>query len=430
MKPRTLTYIIAMAMFTVPAVPVRSAAQDYKGHGGYTVTNLGTLGGTSSLANSINDEGWVAGQANLQGNQTAHAVLWQRNAEIEDLGTLGGPNSGVYFPVKDDIGLIVGVADTSNPDPLQEDFCSFASDGYSGNYLCLGFAWQGGTMTPLPTLGGNNSYATAANNWGQVVGLAENSTHDLGCIPPQVFDWEAVIWGPKPGEINELPPFSGDAVAGALAVNDRGQVVGGSGICGPVSSAVSLHAVLWRDGSVSDLGNLGGVMNNVASGINNRGEVIGLSDLAGDATFHTFLWTEDKGMQDLGTLPGDILSSPQGINYQGEVVGTSCDASGNCRAFLWQDGVMTDLNTLVCPGTSLYLTQGYDINDRGEIVGEAYDSNTGETPAFQAVPSDRGEDCEANSSPAQKVVLPENVREKLRQRRGFGRLGAGLMSPQ
>ncbi len=87
-----------------------------------------------------------------------------------DLGTLGGPNSAVYWPVKDDIGLITGVSDTSDTDPLGEDFCA-----YGTGLTCRGFLWHDGKMIELPTLGGNNGQATAVNNRGQVVGYAENS---------------------------------------------------------------------------------------------------------------------------------------------------------------------------------------------------------------------------------------------------------------
>jgi probable HAF family extracellular repeat protein len=417
MNSRLSMSIAAMTVFAALATPIRLAAQDHqgrnKGHARYTITDLGSLGGTSSEANGINNKGWVTGQAKLPGDQTGHAFLWQERSGMTDLGTLGGPNSAVFWPVKDDRGLIAGISDTSNTDPLGENFCGFGT-----GLICLGFQWRDGTMSPLPTLGGNNSYATAANNRGQVVGLAENSTQDPNCIAPQVLDWEAVIWGPKLGEMHELPPLSGDSIAGAIAINDRGQVVGGSGFCGPVSSAVSVHAVLWQNGSPIDLGNLGGALNNVATGINSRGEVIGFSDLAGDATEHAFLWTDDDGMQDLGTLSGDVSSSAFGINEEGQVAGQSCDQNSNCRAFLWEDGVITDLNTLVCPGSSLSLTYGGDINDRGEIVGQAFDQNTGDTHAFLAVPG-RGH-CNA-SSVGQKVILPENVRKQLQQRRGFGR---------
>ena len=429
MKSRILTYITAMTILAVLAAPIQPTAQDRqghnKGHAPYTVTNLGELGGTSSSANGINNEGWVTGQANLPGDQTGVAFLWQERTGMTDLGTLGGPNSAVGWPIKDDIGLIAGSSDTSNADPLNENFCGFGT-----GLICLGFVWQEGTMAPLPTLGGHNGSAAAANNRGQVVGWAESSTQDPSCIAPQVLDWEAVVWGPKLGEIHELPPFSGDTIAGAVAVNDRGQVVGGSGFCGPVGSAVSAHAVLWQNGSPSDLGNLGGAINNIATGINSQGKIIGFSDLAGDATEHAFLWTKHNGMQDLGTLSGDFSSSAFGINEEGQVIGVSCDASGNCRAFLWENGVMADLNTLVCAGTPLYLTYGGDINDSGEIAGGAYDPNTGDAPAFLAVPSHGKGHCEAGSSGGQKVILPENVREKLQQRRGFGRMAAGPTKPQ
>ena len=418
MKSIVRKCLAGLMLLAAMAAAIQLAAQSQghnKGHARYQVTSLGTLGGTSSIANGINNKGWVTGQANLQGDQTGHAFLWQKRSGMTDLGTLGGPNSSVNWPVKDDIGLIAGVSDTSNTDPLGENFCGFGT-----GLICLGFLWHQGVMTPLPTLGGNNSYATAVNNRGQVVGFAENSSQDPTCIAPQVLDLEAVLWGPKPGEIHELPPLSGDSIAGAAAINDRGQAVGTSGAC--MSPSPLAHAVLWQNGSVIDLGNLGGALNNLATGINERGDVIGFSDLAGDATSHAFLWTKHNGMQDLGTLPGDFSSGAFGINEEGQVVGQSCDQNNNCRAFLWENGVMTDLNTLVCHGSSLYLTYGGDINDGGVIVGQAFDPNTGDTPTFLAIPGGHGDDCEANSSAGERVILPANVRQQLKQRRGFGRV--------
>jgi len=58
----------------------------------------------------------------------------------------------------------------------------------------------------MPTLGGNNGYATGANNSGQVVGFAETANQDPTCVPPQVLDYEAVIWNPGQGSIQMLPP--------------------------------------------------------------------------------------------------------------------------------------------------------------------------------------------------------------------------------
>ena len=56
------------------------------------------------------------------------------------------------------------------------------------------------------------------------------------------------------------------------------------------------------------------------------------------------------------------------------------------RAFIWQNGVMTDLNSLVAPGTTLVLIDAQEINDAGAITGEAQDPNTGAISAFVATP--------------------------------------------
>ena len=111
----------------------------------YNVSNLDTLGGTNSRGNSINDRSWVAGFSNLSGNQSRHAALW-RSGSILDLGTLGGPNSNVTWSVKDNRGIIAGIAQTSTPDPLGEYWsCSAFFPGPNNiGYTCLGFVWENG----------------------------------------------------------------------------------------------------------------------------------------------------------------------------------------------------------------------------------------------------------------------------------------------
>jgi len=49
-------------------------------------------------------------------------------------------------------------------------------------------------------------------------------------------------------------------------------------------------------------------------------------------------------MSDLGTLYGLPSSWAFGINDEGQVVGMLCDVGFDCGGFLWQDGVMNDLN--------------------------------------------------------------------------------------
>lgn len=359
----------------------------------YRVTNLPSLGGTVSRGNSINDRGWVAGYSNLEGNQSRHATLWLHGSPF-DLGTLGGPNSSVTWPVKNNTGLIAGIAQTATPDPLGEAWsCSaFFSGPAAAGYTCLGFVWEGGVMRALPTLGGNNGFATGANDLGQVVGWAENAVHDPTCVPPQVLQFRAVLWGPGRHQIHELPPLPGDTSGAATAINDRGQVVGISGTCDQaVGRFTAAHAVLWDNGTVTDIGNLGGRTWNTPMAINQQGDIAGFAGQPGDdpdnPQLHAFLWTRREGIRDLGTLPGDVYSEAFGINERRQVVGLSCDAGNNCRAFLWQDGVMKDLNTLVAPGYTDTLTTAQDINDLGVITGRAFDPATGERPAFLATPA-------------------------------------------
>jgi probable HAF family extracellular repeat protein len=360
--------------------------------GKYQVTNLASRGGTISRGNSINDRGWVAGYSNLAGNQARHAIRWL-NGSLLDLGTLGGPNSSVAWPVKNDIGIIAGITQTATPDPLGENWsCSaFFPGATATGPICVGFVWKDGVMRALPTLGGNNGFATGANDRGQVVGWAENTVHDSTCVPPQVLQFRAVIYGPGTNQIRELPPLPGDTSGAATAINDRGQVVGISGTCDQaVGRFTAAHAVLWEDGRVMNIGDLGGVAWNTPMAINQRGDVVGFAGQRGDdpnnPALRAFLWTRNDGIRNLGTLPGDVYSEAHGINEARQVVGVSCDANGNCRAFLWQDGVMTDLNTLVAPGYADVLTTAQDINDSGVIVGRAIDPNTGERPAFMATP--------------------------------------------
>ncbi|HKD34224.1 MAG TPA: hypothetical protein VKB73_12295 [Gaiellaceae bacterium] len=362
------------------------------GHGTYAVTNLGSLGGTSSFGSSINDRGWIAGSSDLAGDQVQHAALW-RGGVLTDLGTLGGPNSGVLWPVKNDRGLVAGISQTTQADPLGERWsCSaFFPAPTAVGHQCLGFAWQNGVMRPLSTLGGTNGFATGANNRGEIVGWAENTVHDPTCVPPQVLQFRAVEWGPGPDEIRELPPLPGDTVSAATALNSRGQVVGISGICDrAVGRFSAIHAVLWQDGHPVDLGSLGGVAWNTPMAIDDRGDVVGFANATaaagGSFDVHAFLWTKAVGMQDLGTLPGDTTSQALGVNDRGEIVGESCDADFNCRAVIWHDGEIDDLNTQVESGYAGTLTTANDIDASGRITGQAFDPVTGAFVAFAARP--------------------------------------------
>ena len=423
MKPRNSTTLIAMTLFAALTIPVRPAAQEQKRHKQehrrYTVTDLGTLGGTLGAAQGINDRGWVVGFATLPGDQIQHSFLWI-DGVMTDLGTLGGPNSGGdqggnFRPSMR--GEVPGFAQTSDPSPLDVS-CPFPGPVL----ICLPFIWKDGAKTLLPTLGGINGAATAINNRGEVMGGANNATLDSTC-PFKFQQFKPVIW--KKGEIEELPTVSGDPDGQAFAINDKDQVVGMSTDClGQVA-----RALFWeKDGRVTDIGNLGGANGfNAAFAINNRGQIVGRSDLPGDNIAHGFLW-QDGVMIDLGTLPGYLSSDVDAINDRGQIAGQSCDINFNCSVVLVENGVMTDLNTLIPAGSPLFLFGSGDINSRGQIVGAALQLSTGEVHAFLATPCDEEradhEGCsdevtavvQGGTSQSRKIDLPENVRKLLQQR--------------
>jgi probable HAF family extracellular repeat protein len=246
-------------------------------------------------------------------------------------------------------------------------------------------------MTPLPTLGGYNGFATGVNNHGQVVGWAETPVHDPTCNAPQVLQFRAVMWEPKKGTATQLPPLHGDSTSAATAINDRGQAVGISGACDvAVGEFSAAHAVLWDHGTVTDIGNLGGVAWNTPMAINESGVVVGFSDPPGDAdgsfNARAFRWTRQTGMDSLPMLPGDAFSEALGVNGRGQVVGISFGGAAGSRAFIWQDGKTIDLNTLMIPGFPDHLIAAQDINDAGHITGRLLEKSTGKTLAFVATP--------------------------------------------
>ena len=130
----------------------------------YTVINLGTLGGSQSNGyGGVTNNGWVSGDSFLPAHgtepadATEHAFVW-RDGVMTDLGTVGGLNSGVAYPTKDDRGLVVGQSQGSQIDPLKE-YWGVASvciingfptpcDGWQN--LVFGFLWQD-RMTTVTT---------------------------------------------------------------------------------------------------------------------------------------------------------------------------------------------------------------------------------------------------------------------------------------
>jgi len=370
---------------------------------------------------------------------TTVATLWVQGQTIP-LGTLsGGPNSAVAWPVKNNNGVIVGISELPDIDPVGNNFSCwpFLGTGSPTGRICKGFRWQNGQMTALePFPGGFSSYATGVNNKGQVAGWAENGVADPTCDPSfQILQFRAAIWQPD-GTMQELPPLPGDSTSAATAINDLGQVVGISGDCFiAVGYSSAKHAVLWQNGVPSDLGNIGGDAWNTPTAINNHGTIIGFANTAPGLAkrFVGFIWTPTGGMKPLGTLPGvcgtnscnDFRSEALGINEKAQIVGLSRGnppPAGNApfliRAFLWENGKMTDLNSLTVSG-SPYLLFGNYVDQEGHVVGQAVDLNTGDQPGYIATPVAPGAAVSSSAPATPQGSLPDNVRQKIERRLGF-----------
>ncbi len=263
MKSSTGICITTTTLVAVLAMPARTIAQqssatnELVGTTRYRIVDLGAVGSSPGQPYGLTNHGLIVGAAAASAN-VMHAVLWYHTLKI-DIGArgLGGPNSAAFGV--NELGQIVGAAETSTAN--NEDFCGFNAWGFPSLTVCLPFVWQFGHMSPLPTLGGANGQALAINDRGEVAGMAESTYADPNpdCA---VSQFKPVIW--NRGEIHELPTYPGDADGIPVGINDKGQVVGGSGACGAFNAAagfyfVDYHALLWeRDGSYRDLGNLGG----------------------------------------------------------------------------------------------------------------------------------------------------------------------------
>jgi probable HAF family extracellular repeat protein len=245
---------------------------------------------------------------------------------------------------------------------------------------------------------------------------------------PQSFDFEAVVWGPKPGDIRELRPLAGDTVGVAIGINDSGQAVGASGTCAnttPPPFAGGPHAVPWdADGTPHDMGSLGGNGGGIGLAINHKGDVVGAASRTVNSSLSdgtdAFLWTSAHGMQDLGTLPGDTASGAVMINEPGDVAGLSLDASGNARAVIWHNGAIRDLNDLA-PNSPLFLLFATAINSRGEISGFGATAK-GDLHGFLAVPDHSAASRGAENSEVRES-LTEDVRKLIRDHLPLGAFG-------
>lgn len=329
------TGVLALVLIAAAGTIARSQV-------GWTVTDLGTLGGLYGDAQDISDAGHVVGESSVATGD--HAFLWTPSGGMVDLGTLGGPRSEASGI--NDAGQVVGVADGASGSRaflwtaaagmidlgvLGDLFPGFAFSGAHdinehghvvgvttvGGGESHAFRWTlSGGMVDLGTLGGANSSAWAINDAGQIVGRSDTASGEE----------RAFLWTAAAGMV-DLGTLGGDS-SSAADINAAGHVVGRAALANGEE-----RAFIWTSaGGMVDLGTLSDADTRCqAEGINDAGEVVGLCNDNDDRAFY---WTSAGGMVELPTLTG-IESAARAINSAGQVAGYGDIATGDAHAVIW-----------------------------------------------------------------------------------------------
>jgi probable HAF family extracellular repeat protein len=418
-------FVSLIAILTSAVAPTRLNAQrevrrprhEYEGHTiRYKLFDLGTLGGPNSSftfsMGIVNEHGDATGFSdsatpisptnNLFACLDAfvsHAFLWrdEHSQVLPDLSE-AGCSIPLWINSRHEI---VGISENLIVDP------------FTGTNEVRAVVWRDGQLNDLGTLGGNESITAAINEYGQIVGWAENTIPDTVSLLGGT-QTRAVLW--QHGTILDLGTLGGpDALCNHI--NERGQVVGDSFLdatVNPITGFPTVVPFLWNNGNMQYLGSLGGTFGE-AFLVNNRVQVLGDSNLPGDQVSHPTFW-ENGNLVDLtvSSIGGSVLTG-NWLNEEGAVVGAgdfsasggpafggalwldgtvinidtedaSCGVeawglnnlgqavgTANCgsesHAWLWSQGHATDLNTLVPSNAPLHLVYAVMINDQGEIAG-------------------------------------------------------------
>jgi probable HAF family extracellular repeat protein len=215
------------------------------------------------------------------------------------------------------------------------------------------FSQQRYTITKLALPGGGYSFATGINAAGEATGYSSNATSS-GKVHAFLY---------RQGKITDLGVLPGGTQSYGLAINSLGHITGFAD--SPKNSGYT-HAFLYRNGKMTDISTLSTGTFIEGEAINDGDKIAGVTGTTGG---QAAIYSAGK-LTDLGALPGDVYSIASGLNNAGQAAGMSHTSTGlitNYHGFLYSGGKLTPLGTL--PGGSQSL--GFAINNRGQITGKA-----------------------------------------------------------
>ncbi|HZT42487.1 MAG TPA: hypothetical protein VFA07_09855 [Chthonomonadaceae bacterium] len=335
--------------------------------GGYFVTDLGindlnASSGFSSAAR-INDQGQIVGPSD---------ALVCANGDSPGI-TCGAIPAFLYSNGKVvNLGSKLALAmDINNKGQVVGNGSGVAASG-GGTLLASGSALHIGTLLD----------AYAINDAGQVAGDKPVTGTGLG------NGLHAVIW--QNGQMTDLGTIGNTTgaqdLSAAIDINNKGQVTGEYG----TYQGKNFHTrgFFWQNGKMADLGTLSATGNTRPIAINDAGQIIGTSQVNNGAQLDGFLWQNGQ-MIDLSAQTGKPFQ-PMGINNAGQIVGTAAIGSASTgatfyHAFLWLNGKLTDLNSLLPSNSGWVLNVASDINNRGQICGSG--THNGQYRLFLLNPS-------------------------------------------